>query len=44
MRKAFRAILLAAGVLAVCAGSAHAQAIGSIFGKVTDTSGAVMPA
>ena len=43
MRKAFRAILLAAGVLTVCAGAAHAQAIGSVFGKVTDTSGAVMP-
>ena len=35
--------LLCAGLLAVWALPAHAQAIGSIFGKVTDSSGAVMP-
>ena len=36
-------ILLAAGVLALWASAAHAQAIGSIFGKVTDESGAILP-
>jgi len=35
--------LLCAGLLAVWALPAHAQAIGSIFGKVTDASGAVLP-
>jgi len=35
--------LLIAAFLALWASAAHAQAIGSIFGKVTDTSGAVMP-
>ncbi len=35
--------LLCAGLLAVWALPAHAQAIGSIFGKVTDSSGAVLP-
>ena len=43
MIKGFRATLLAAGILSVCAVSAHAQAIGSIFGKVSDASGAVLP-
>ena len=43
MTRRFRAILLTAGLLAVCAGSAHAQALGSIFGKVTDSSGGVLP-
>jgi len=43
MAKGFRAILLAAGILGVCATAAHAQAIGSIFGKVSDTSGGVLP-
>ncbi|HVD91095.1 MAG TPA: carboxypeptidase regulatory-like domain-containing protein [Vicinamibacterales bacterium] len=41
--RGFRAILLCAVVLAVWATPAHAQAIGSIFGKVTDSSGAVLP-
>jgi hypothetical protein len=43
MVRVFRGILLVAGILALTAGSAHAQAIGSIFGKVTDQSGGVLP-
>ena len=43
MTRGFRAFLLAAGVLAAWAAPAHAQAIGSIFGKVTDPSGGVLP-
>jgi hypothetical protein len=43
MMRGFRAMLLAAGILAAWAGPAHAQAIGSIFGKVTDASGGVLP-
>jgi hypothetical protein len=43
MNRGFRAMLLAACILAVWAGPAHAQAIGSIFGKVTDSSGGVLP-
>jgi hypothetical protein len=43
MARVFRGILLGAGILALTAGSAHAQAIGSIFGKVTDQSGGVLP-
>ena len=43
MMRRFRAILLCAVVLAAWAAPAHAQAIGSIFGKVTDASGAVLP-
>ena len=43
MSRVFRGILLVAGILALTAGSAHAQAIGSIFGKVTDQSGGVLP-
>src|SRR5215510_4882982 len=36
-------VLLCAGVLAAWAVPAHAQAIGSIFGKVSDPSGGVLP-
>ena len=36
-------VLLIAGTFALCASIAHAQAIGSIFGKVTDESGAILP-
>jgi hypothetical protein len=43
MTRGFRAFLLAAGLLAAWAAPAHAQAIGSIFGKVTDPSGGVLP-
>ena len=42
MKRGFRGILLVAAILAVSAGVAHAQ-IGSIFGKVTDPSGATLP-
>src|SRR5687768_7875594 len=43
MTRVFRGILLAAGILAVSAGTANAQAIGSILGKVTDASGGILP-
>jgi hypothetical protein len=43
MTRIFRGILLTAGILALCAGSAHAQGMGSIFGKVTDPSGGILP-
>ncbi|HUL73421.1 MAG TPA: carboxypeptidase-like regulatory domain-containing protein, partial [Vicinamibacterales bacterium] len=43
MIRVFRGILLIAVILAISAGSANAQAIGSIFGKVTDPSGGVLP-
>ena len=43
MTRGVRAFLLAAGILAGTALPAHAQAIGSIFGKVTDSSGGVLP-
>src|SRR5829696_6163643 len=43
MIRGFRRSLIAAALLFVCAGSAHAQGVGSIFGKVTDGSGAVIP-
>src|SRR5580765_5795564 len=43
MTRVYRGILLAAGILVASAGSANAQAIGSIFGKVTDASGGVLP-
>ena len=43
MRRGFRGSLLLAGILTLWAASASAQAIGSIFGKVTDDSGAVLP-
>ena len=43
MTRVSRGILLGAGILALTAGSAHAQAIGQIFGKVTDATGGVLP-
>src|SRR4051812_25941392 len=46
MTRRFRAMTLAACVLAAWtagAASAHAQALGSIFGKVSDASGGVLP-
>jgi hypothetical protein len=43
MTRVFRGILLVALVMAMSAGSANAQAVGQIFGKVTDPSGGVMP-
>src|SRR6185369_10119906 len=43
MNRGYRAMLLTACILAAWATSAHAQAIGSIFGKVTDASGGVLP-
>ena len=43
MRRGVRGALLIAGILAVWASAAHAQGVGSIFGKVTDASGAVLP-
>src|SRR4029079_17078159 len=43
MNRGYRAMLLTACILAAWAKSAHAQAIGSIFGKVTDSSGGVLP-
>ena len=43
MTRVFGRCLLVVGILAVAAGSARAQAIGSIFGKVTDASAAVLP-
>src|SRR5215211_6661863 len=41
--RGIRAFLLASGVLAALATPAYAQAIGSIYGKVTDASGGVLP-
>jgi hypothetical protein len=43
MRHFFRGTLLGAAILALTAGTAFAQANGSIFGKVTDASGGVLP-
>src|SRR5690242_16232562 len=43
MTRVARAMLLSAAMLAAWAVPAHAQAIGSIFGKVTDSSGGVLP-
>jgi hypothetical protein len=43
MRRLLRASLIAVGLLAVSVDLAHAQAMGQIFGKVTDASGAVLP-
>ena len=43
MVRGFRGSLLLAGILTLWAVSASAQATGSIFGKVTDESGAVLP-
>ena len=42
MTRVARALLLVIGMLAV-AGPAYAQATGSIFGKVSDSSGGVLP-
>ncbi|CAN5835036.1 hypothetical protein BH18ACI5_BH18ACI5_04960 [soil metagenome] len=43
MARTLRSVLLSVAMLAVWAGSAHAQGSGSIFGKVTDSSGGVLP-
>ena len=43
MTRRFTQSLLSAAFLFAFAGSAHAQGMGSIFGKVTDPSGAVVP-
>src|SRR5829696_6755368 len=43
MARGLRSLLLTAAVVAVWAGSVNAQGSGSIFGKVTDSSGAVLP-
>jgi len=43
MMRGLRAFLLCAGMVAAWAMPAHAQAIGSIFGKVADPSGGVLP-
>ena len=43
MTRGFPRLLLAAALVLTFAGTAHAQGMGSIFGKVTDSSGAVMP-
>ena len=43
MHRAMWRSLLVSGLLFAFTGSAHAQGMGSIFGKVTDASGAVMP-
>lgn len=43
MVRGVRSILLAAGLLLIATASAHAQGNGSIFGKVTDSTGGVMP-
>ena len=43
MRRLFRAILIAGGLLVLSVDLAHAQAMGQIFGKVTDASGGVLP-
>jgi len=43
MTRGYPRLLLAAALLLTFAGSAHAQGMGSIFGKVTDATGAVMP-
>ena len=43
MTRAFWRGLLAAALVLSCVGSAHAQGMGSIFGKVTDGSGAPVP-
>ena len=39
----FRRVLLTLGVLVLAYGSAQAQALGQIFGKVTDSTGGVLP-
>ena len=43
MTRGFPRLLVAAAFLLAFTTSAHAQGMGSIFGKATDTSGAVMP-
>ena len=43
MKQVFRVCMLVTAVIAMTAGSAFAQANGSIFGKATDTSGGVLP-
>ncbi|MGE3342457.1 MAG: carboxypeptidase regulatory-like domain-containing protein [Vicinamibacterales bacterium] len=43
MRQVFGGVLGVVAVLVIVAGPAHAQAIGQVFGKATDTSGAVLP-
>ncbi len=43
MTRGFPRLLLAAALVFAFTTSAHAQGMGSIFGKVTDSSGAVMP-
>jgi hypothetical protein len=43
MARGLRGLLLTVAMLALWAGSAYAQGSGSIFGKVTDSSGAVLP-
>ncbi len=43
MTRVMRGVLLVAAILGMTAGSANAQAIGSIFGKATDSSGGVLP-
>ena len=43
MKRVVRGVLSVAALLTMFAGAAHAQAIGQIFGKVTDPSGATLP-
>jgi hypothetical protein len=43
MTAGFKRCVTAVALLLACAASAHAQGMGSIFGKVTDSSGAVVP-
>ena len=43
MTRVYRGLLLVAVAIALSAGSAEAQAIGQIFGKVTDPSGGMLP-
>src|SRR6476620_9223926 len=43
MTRVFRGVVLVAGIIAAFASAAQAQALGSIFGKVTDGSGGVLP-
>ena len=43
MTRVFRGVVLVAGIIAAFASAAQAQALGSIFGKVSDGSGGVLP-
>ena len=43
MKRVVRGVLSVTALLTLFAGAAHAQAIGQIFGKVTDPSGATLP-